>query len=158
VDRLGGATVTSAWSAREAYQSSLAQVLGILKLFGLPKADSNPILHTEAAMTQIKTLLKQIYDNQKQEEMNEYRRVIIDIVSWIGSGYNTAFVERVAKDKPNILYVARKGLEVLHVLLARDLRRRNLTLSEKQAYADFRDLAARCEDPRKVAQLKSAQS
>ena len=133
---------------RVAYNESTEDLNKILKLFGFPKSAHVAVWHDAEVAIEIRDNLKKIYDRHQHEEKNDYRRVIVELLSWIGSGYNVAFVERVSGVDLNVMFVMRKGLEAVHVLLARDLRRKNLTLNEKQMIGDFKDLTAKLEDPR----------
>lgn len=141
-------TTQKSASPREYYRKSCERVAMIMKLYGAPHIDSPTLIQNDRDFDAIKTMLSQVSAAQQLEEINDYRNVIVDVASWVAAAYSKEFINCYASRVPRPLYVIKKGLEILHLLLHRDLRRRQLSATESQLYYDFRKLISSLNDPR----------
>ncbi|NBO38774.1 hypothetical protein EBU99_09345 [bacterium] len=127
---------------KEIYRNSSERISLALKLFGQPRQDEPLAFQSERDFETISGLLSNAVQAQKQEEANDYRSAIIDVGVWLVGVYTKDFLENHKNFQPNVLYVVKKGLEVLHLMLHRDLRRRQLSPTESQVYHEFKKLVA----------------
>lgn len=141
---------------KEIYKNSQERISLALKLFGPAHKDSPATLQADREYETIANLLNSVVSSQKFEEENDYRGAIQDVGSWLLSAYKTDYFAAQEGKEPSVLYVVKRGMEVLHTLLHRDLRRRQLSSTESQLYFEFRNLARPFPDPRK-AQLSQAE-
>lgn len=135
--------------SKEIYRASRERVSLALKLFGTQKPDEITEIHTDKDFDTINNLLNSVVSSQKFEEDNDYKGAIQDVGGWTLAAYSKAYLASNAKASPRPLYVIKRGMEVLHMLLHRDLRRRQMTPTESQVYYEFRKLAGALPDPRK---------
>lgn len=127
---------------KEIYRNSSERISLALKLFGQPKQDEPIVFQAERDFETISSLLANAVNAQRQEEANDYRSAIMDVGQWLVGVYTKSYLEKHKTHQPNILYVVKRGLEVLHLMLHRDLRRRQLSPTESQVYHEFRKLMA----------------
>ena len=150
---MNGATPDKKRTLREVYRNSSERVSLALTLFGSVKQDSLFALQPEKDFDAIANLLKNVVESQKIEDENEYRVLILDVGNWLLKGYQREYLIANKGNALNVMYVVRRGIEVLHLLLHRDLRRRALSPTESQLYHEFRQLCLKIPDPRKTGNL-----
>ena len=134
---------------REVYRNSSERVSLALTLFGSVKQDSIFALQLDKDFEAIANLIANVLESQKIEEDNEYRVIILDVGNWLTKAYQKEYLNANKGNSLNVLYVVRRGIEMLHLLLHRDLRRRALSPTESQLYHEFRQLCLKIPDPRK---------
>lgn len=135
-------------TVREIYRASNERVSQALKLFGSPRADTAFEMHSDKDHDAISNLLAMVVSAQKAEDETEYRVAILDVGTWVESAYRKEYLTSQSRASSNIFYIIKKGLEVLHTLLHRDLRRRQLSPTESQMYYAFQKLRGAVTDPR----------
>jgi hypothetical protein len=136
-------------TVKEIYKNSCERISLALKLYGPAAKDSPARLHAERECETIRNLVNSVVGSQKFEEPNDYRAAIQDTGTWILKAYSPEFFEQHSNHAPSVLYVVKRGMEVLHALLHRDLRRRQLSSTESQIYFEFKALLKPLPDPRK---------
>jgi hypothetical protein len=132
---------------KEIYRNSSERISLALKLFGQPKQDEPLVLQAERDFETISGLLNNAVNAQRQEEQNDYRTAIVDVGQWLVAVYTKEYIETHKSHQPNILYVVKRGLEVLHLMLHRDLRRRQLSPTESQVFHEFKKLVSNMPKP-----------
>jgi len=125
---------------KEIYRNSSERISLALKLFGQPKQDEPLVAQSERDYETISGLLGNAVQAQTHEELNDYRVAIMDVGRWLVGVYTREYLEQHKQHIPNVLYVVKRGLEVLHLLLHRDLRRRQLSPTESQVFHEFKKL------------------
>ncbi|MEY2986900.1 MAG: hypothetical protein RJB13_421 [Pseudomonadota bacterium] len=125
---------------KEIYRNSSERISLALKLFGQPKQDEPLVIQSERDFETISGLLGNAVQAQLNEELNDYRTAIMDVGQWLVNVYTNEYLEQHKQHVPNVLYVVKRGLEVLHLLLHRDLRRRQLSPTESQVFHEFKKL------------------
>jgi hypothetical protein len=125
---------------KEIYRNSSERISLALKLFGQPKQDEPLVVQSERDFETISGLLGAAVQAQLNEEINDYRNAISDVGQWLVGVYTKEYLEQHKQHIPNVLYVVKRGLEVLHLLLHRDLRRRQLSPTESQVFHEFKKL------------------
>jgi hypothetical protein len=144
--------MTNATDARrtlkEIYKNSCERISLALKLYGPAAKDAPPRIQEREYET-IHNLINSVVSSQKFEEENDYRAALQDAGTWLLGAYKRAYFDANAKHDPSILYVVKRGMEVLHALLHRDLRRRQLSSTESQIFFEFKALVKTLPDPRR---------
>ncbi|MBM3381993.1 MAG: hypothetical protein FJY29_06075 [Betaproteobacteria bacterium] len=125
---------------KEIYRNSSERISLALKLFGQPKQDEPLVFQSERDFETISSLLGNAVQSQHQEEANDYRLAILDVGQWLVGAYTREYLSTYKNQQPNVLYVVKRGLEVLHLMLHRDLRRRQLSPTESQVFHEFKKL------------------
>ena len=152
---MSGATPDKRRTLREVYRNSSERVSLALTLFGSVKQDALFALQPDKDFDAIANLIKTVVDSQKIEEENEYRVIIFDVGNWLIKAYKKEYLNAQKGNSLNVMYVVRRGIEVLHLLLHRDLRRRALSPTESQLYHEFRQLCLKIADPRKFGSAET---
>lgn len=134
---------------KDIYKNSQERISLALKLYGPAHKDSPAALPSDREYETIANLLNSVVSSQKFEEENDYRGAIQDVGGWLLAAYGKEFFAAQGGKEPSMLYVVKRGMEVLHTLLHRDLRRRQLSSTESQLYFEFRNLVRPYPDPRK---------
>lgn len=132
---------------KEIYRNSSERVSLALKLFGQPKQDEPLVFQSDIDFDTISGLLNNAVQAQTQEDANDYRVAILDVGKWLVSVYTIEYLTGHKNHQPNVLYVVKRGLEVLHLMLHRDLRRRQLSPTESQVFHEFRKLISALPKP-----------
>ena len=132
---------------KEIYRNSSERISLALKLFGQPKQDETLVFQSDKDFETISGLINNAVTAQLQEEFNDYRSAIADVGQWVVSVYTKEYLTHYRNLNPNVLYVVKKGLEVLHLMLHRDLRRRQLSPTESQVYHEFKKLSSSLPKP-----------
>jgi hypothetical protein len=125
---------------KEIYRNSSERISLALKLFGQPKQDEPLVFQSDRDFETISSLIGNAFQSQFQEEANDYRVAILDVGQWLVGAYTREYLNAHKTHQPNVLYVVKRGLEVLHLMLHRDLRRRQLSPTESQVYHEFKKL------------------
>jgi hypothetical protein len=132
---------------KEIYRNSSERISLALKLFGQPKQDEPLVLQAERDFETISSLLVNVVNAQQQEDANDYKAAIMDVGSWLVGVYTKSYLDSHKSHQPNCLYVVKRGLEVLHLMLHRDLRRRQLSPTESQVFHEFKKLISTMPKP-----------
>jgi hypothetical protein len=133
---------------KDIYKNSRERISLALKLYGPAQKNAPATIQNEREYETIHNLINSVVSSQKFEEVNDYRCAIQDAGTWVLGAYKRPYFEENARFQPSILYVVKRGLEILHALLHRDLRRRQLSSTESQIYFEFKALVKALPDPR----------
>jgi len=144
---VGSSATDKKRTIKEIYRNSSERISLALKLFGQPKQDEPLVIQAERDFETISSLLANAVSAQKQEEANEYRNAILDVGYWLVAVYTKEYLDAHKTHQPNVLYIVKRGLEVLHLMLHRDLRRRQLSPTESQVFHEFKKLASALPKP-----------
>lgn len=137
---------------KEIYRNSSERISLALKLFGQPKQDEPLVFQSEKDFETISGLISNAVKAQLQEELNDYRNAIADVGQWVVLVYTKEYLNAHRSQNPNVLYVVKKGLEVLHLMLHRDLRRRQLSPTESQVYHEFKKISSSLPKPNQFSE------
>ncbi|MEY4064626.1 MAG: hypothetical protein RIR26_834 [Pseudomonadota bacterium] len=137
---------------KEIYRNSSERISLALKLFGQPKQDEPLVFQSDKDFETISGLISNAVKAQLQEELNDYRSAIADVGQWVVLVYTKEYLNHHRNQNPNVLYVVKKGLEVLHLMLHRDLRRRQLSPTESQVYHEFKKLSSGLPKPQQFSE------
>jgi hypothetical protein len=148
---------TEKTNLRETYRHSSDSVKLALDLLGPQVASEPPRIPSEGDLATIARLMHEVVQAHRKEPNNDYRDLLLSVAAWIGSAADHAFLTEHLAVKPHCAFVLRKGLEVVHMILHRDLRRRSLTNAESQIYYDFVRLTAAMPVPPKKNRIRSVQ-
>lgn len=129
-------------SIKEVYRHSREHVSQILKILTPVKQETMQSPALEKEFEVISKLAQQVYASQKTEGENDYSQALIAVSYWVVNALNRDFVAEHSKKTPSMTYAIKKAFEVLHLLLHRDLRRRQLSSTESQLYFEFHRLAS----------------
>jgi hypothetical protein len=134
-------------SVRDIYRNSAEHVVLALELIGIQSVDEAGRIPAESEIEGISRALHAIQSGHKAEPECDYRSTILQLSRWLDCAIQPVFFLGHLQASPSALYALRKGLEVLHMLLHRDLRRKNLSSSESQVYYDFVRLTTKFPKP-----------
>lgn len=137
-------------SVRDIYRSSRERVSEILTVLQPIKSDSKSCPSFEREYDRILNLMNSVVGSQRFENENDYRAVMDYVGSWALYALEAPYLEANQGAYPTPIFVIKKAVEVLHLLLHRDLRRRNLTNSENQLYNEFVRLHGHLPNPRRA--------
>lgn len=149
-------------ATREIYRNTVDLVGEALNLFGISRADGGYNYPPESDFERIVELINTAVELHRDEEDNAYRTTMLAVGEWLQWALKGDYLEHQGNDGfPSIFYVVRKGVEVLHCLVHRDLRRRALSGTESSVVHEFVLLASQypnpCEwQPRRKKQRKSS--
>jgi hypothetical protein len=139
------------------YRNSAEAVKLALELAGPQSAALAPVIPPDGDLATISQIMADLVAAHEQEPTNDYREIIMKVAEWVGGAADKAFFLGHLVSKPHSAYVLRKGLEVLHMMIHRDLRRRALSNSESQVYYDFVRLTTGFARPPKLARPQKVQ-
>ena len=88
--------------------------------------------------------------NAEIEQKNIYKDAIEEISTWIFSAFQKNYLIENEKCYPNPLYAIKKGVEILHSFLHRDLRRRQFSSEEEEIYRNYRSMVNNLPNPKKI--------
>ncbi len=135
-------------SAREIYRHSMDRVDVVLNLFGLPRSDFGYDYPSESDFERMVQLVDEVVHAHRAEEESAYRTTILAVGEWLQAALCHDYLDHQSNlGFPSMFYAVRKGVEVLHCLLHRDLRRRVLSQTESQVVHEFVSLAAQFPNP-----------
>ena len=143
-------------NVREIYRQSADSVKLALELLGNQSAAEPPRIPPDSDLETMGRLMADIVAAHSSEPANDYRELVVSVAAWTGGACDKAFFMHHLVARPHGAFVVRKGLEVLHMLLHRDLRRRSLSNSESQIYYDFVRLTSGMAKPPKLSRSRSA--
>jgi len=135
-------------SIKELYNESKQRIRLVLSMFGRYEPEKPNPLPDDKTFATISNLINSIMSATQFETENQYRNAIVEISNWLNCAFNKEYLTENASLYPNPLYAVRKGAEVLHSLLHRDLRRKQFSSEEDQMYRNFLTLISKLPDPR----------
>jgi hypothetical protein len=134
-------------SVRELYRRSSDRISLAIELFG-PHHPAQPAEEpTPENLLTVHTLVNKVTLDQSEEPESAYQQALIQVGQWLCGATTADFLTTHLNAQPHVHYVVRKGLEVMHMLLHRDLRRRVFSSSESQIYYNFVRLTAHLPNP-----------
>jgi hypothetical protein len=141
-------------SIKDLYSESKHRIRLILAMLGRYEPEKINPLPDEKSFATISNLINSIMSAAQFESENQYRNAIVDISNWMNCAFNVEYLTKNESLYPNPLYAVRKGGEILHSFLHRDLRRKQFSSEEDEIYRNYLSLIASLPDPRnkKLAQ------
>jgi hypothetical protein len=133
---------------RDIYRNSQERITLAMRLFVQAHKEGLWPSTADKEHPNLQNILNSIVSSQKFEENNDYKAAIQDVGSWILSAYHKRFFLEHERATFSPVAVTKKALEVLHTLLHRDLRRRQLSSTESQIYFEFQSFRRPLPDPR----------
>ncbi len=134
--------------SREIYRHSIENVGAALNLFGISRADGGYNFPPDSDFGRIVELVDCIVELHREEEDNAYRTTLLAVGEWLQFALKESYLEHQNNEGfPSIFYVVRKGVEVIHCLAHRDLRRRALSGTESSVVQEFVALASQYPNP-----------
>ena len=132
---------------KEIYKVSNEKIKNCSRIVsGIDKKQS-PTLPPQDDLDSLQNLVNGIEGSHRFEDNNDYKDVITDTCLWILACLKDDYLNENNDSNPSSGYVLKKGVELLHMLLLRDLRRRQLTPTENQKYYNFHELTTKLPDP-----------
>jgi hypothetical protein len=144
---LSSKTVTKD-SLREIYHESKQRIRIVLNLLGKPEPNKQNPLPDEKSFTTISTLINSIMSASQFEPKNQYGDAIYELSNWMNFAFNKKYLTENMDKYPNPLYLFKKGAEILHSFLHRDLRRKQFSSEEDEIYRNFMSTINSLPNPR----------
>jgi hypothetical protein len=135
-------------SLKELYAESKKRIRLILKMLDRYEPEKKNPLPDEKSFATISNLLNSIMSAAQFEPENPYRNAIVNISLWLNGAFRVEYLKNNENLYPNPLYAVRKGAEILHFLLYRDLRRKKFSSQENEIYRNYLTLISALPDPR----------
>lgn len=139
--------VESRRSVRELYRRSSDRIGLALELFG----SQNPAQEADDPSSENRAtvfkLINKVTIDQAEEPESAYRAALLQVGQWLCGATTEEFLDKHRNAQPHGHYVVRKGMEVMHMLLHRDLRRKVFSSTESQVYYNFVRLTAHLPNP-----------
>jgi len=135
-------------STREIYKKSMDLVDVILNLFGISRPDGGYNYPCESDFERMVQLVNEVVASHRGEEDSAYRTTILAVGEWLQSALRHEYLDHQNNEGfPSMFYAIHKGVDVLHCLLHRDLRRRIFSQTESQVVHEFVSLASQFPNP-----------
>lgn len=135
-------------SIKEFYSESKHRIRLILAMLGRYEPEKvNPLPDGKSFAT-ISNLINSIMSAAQFEQENQYRNAIVNISNWMNCAFNVEYLNKHESLYPNPLFVVRKGGEILHSFLHRDLRRKQFSSEEDEMYRNYLAMISSLPDPR----------
>ncbi len=135
-------------ATREIYRQSSECVGVALNLFGISRADGGYDYPSDSDFDHLASLVNEIEGRHRDEEDGPYRTTILAVGEWLQAALHREYLDHQNNSGfPSIFYAVRKGVEVIHCLLHRDLRRRALSGTESSVVQEFVALASQYPNP-----------
>lgn len=125
-------------SPKELYSESRKKIRIILNLLGRVEPEKANPIPDEAAFATIQDLIQNIIKAANFEQDNDYKNAIAEIATWIGQVFQKEYLVENEKCYPNPVYAVKKGIELLHSFLHRDLRRKQFSFEEEEMFRNYR--------------------
>lgn len=93
-------------------------------------------------------LMETVKSAAKLENDNQYRDAILQISDWVYAALKKEFILAHNKHVPHPLFIIKRGVEILHSLLHRDLRRKQCSSEENEICQTYFSLTKRLPNPR----------
>lgn len=133
---------------REMYRKSRDRVDNALEIFGMAQPNRLFVLPPDDDLHTIIDMIRIVLEDHQTEEETEYRDTILGVSRWLLAALHPEFLNHeLTQGLPEVPYVVRKGLELLHLLMHRDLRRRQFSPTEASLVQEFVALANQYPDP-----------
>lgn len=145
-------------STKEVYANSKKSIKLILELIGKPEPNKPTPLPDHSTFEKISTLTKSMMELAHFEPENQYSRAIIDVTTWIHFVFQKDYLQSHQNAYPNPVFVFKKGIEVLHAFLHRDLRRKQFSAEEDEIYRNYKNLSSKLPAPRPPHSTKETHS
>lgn len=82
-------------------------------------------------------LCHQIHQTSLHEPQTQYSQAIVTITQRIDQVLQKDYLKNYKKDYPQPMFVVKKGAEILHSFLYRDLRRKQFSSEENEIYSNY---------------------
>lgn len=134
---------------KEIYSESKKKLKIILNLLGkMHKENQFSVPSDPQVFHTMSDLLLKILHAIEMESDNQYRNAIVEIADWMHRALNVEFIEQNQKKYPHPLFVIKKGAEMLHSFLHRDLRRKQFSSEENEIYQNYLALIRKLPNPK----------
>lgn len=134
-------------SVRELYRRSADRIGLALELFGSQNPAQDACDPNSENRTAVFNLINKVTLDQAEEPESAYRAALLQVGQWLCGATTQEFLDQHRSAQPHGHYVVRKGMEVMHMLLHRDLRRKVFSSTESQIYYNFVRLTAHLPNP-----------
>lgn len=134
-------------SLREIYRDSADRIGLALELFGSQTNSAPPHWPNDEQLDSVQRLINNVVIAQDGESENNYSVSMSQVGRWLCGATKKTFLKDHQDKNPHGHYVVRKGLEVMHMLLHRDLRRKLFSSTESQVYYNFVRLTSHLPNP-----------
>lgn len=136
-------------SLKELYNESKKRIKMMLQLLARSSKDNQfSELPDEQNLTTMFNLSEHILNAAKMENDNQYKDAIIYIADWIHMALHRDFLQKYQNHHPHPLFIVKKGAEILHSFLHRDLRRKQFSSEESEIYQNYLALIRRLPNPK----------
>lgn len=134
---------------KEIYSESKKKLKIILNLLGKMHKDNQFSVPSDIEVLRtIADLLLKILQAIELESDNQYRNAILQIADWMYRALHIEFIEQNKQKYPHPLFVIKKGAEMLHSFLHRDLRRKQFSSEENEIYQNYLTLIRKLPNPK----------
>lgn len=137
---MNSSNTTDKASIKNFYLEAKNKIRIILNLLGRPEPGKANSLPDEKSFSMIQDAIQSISEIAHIESENSYRDAIIEISDWMYSIFQKDYLLENEKCYPNPIYAVKRGAEILHSFLHRDLRRRQFSFEEEEIFRNFRAL------------------
>lgn len=136
-------------SLKEQYNESRKRIKMMLDI--LNQIYKNNVLCTsidDPRFLSLVELIENVKNAAKMENDNQYREAILQISDWVHAALQKDFILAHNKQVPHPLFIIKRGVEILHSLLHRDLRRKQCSSEENEICQTYFSLTKRLPNPR----------
>lgn len=135
-------------SLKSLYNESKQRIRLILSMLARYEPEKVNPLPDEKTFETVSNLINSIMSASQFESENQYRNAIVNISNWMNCAFNKEYLNKNESLYPNPLFMVRKGGEILHSFLHRDLRRKQFSSEEDEIYRNYLSMIASLPDPR----------
>lgn len=143
-------------SLKDLYHESRQRVRAVLNLIGKVEPNRLNPLPDQKTFETISNLINSIMSAAQFEPQNQYRDAIVEISDWLNCAFDKNYLKDNGQYRPHPLFIIKRGVEILHSFLHRDLRRKQFSSEEDQIYRSFLTTLQTLPDPRKVKMEQDA--
>lgn len=136
-------------SLKEQYTESRKRVKMMLDILGqIYKNNSFCASCDDPRLETLQELIEHVQNTAKLENPNQYREAITQISEWIRAALQKHFLQSHNTHVPHPIFIIKRGVEILHSLLHRDLRRKQCSSEENEIYQTYLSLTKRLPSPK----------
>lgn len=136
-------------SLKELYNESKKRIKIVLNLIGRVDLNAPQIIPDDRSFESISSLMVSIMNASHFENDNQYKDAIVEISTWVRFALDKGYLLQNKNMSPNPLFVIRKGCEILHSFLHRDLRRKQFSSEENEIYRNYLAMTKKLPNPKK---------
>lgn len=141
-------TTLSKNSLKEQYNESRKRIKMMLDILGqIYRGNAFCASIDDPRIVTLVKLIENVQITAKLEGESQYRDAIIQISDWIHAALQNQFIHNNNKHVPHPIFVIKRGVEILHSLLHRDLRRKQCSSEENEIFQTYLSLTQRLPSP-----------